>query len=345
MKAMGSKKLEGTLNAAIEKHTFSGVVRIRHQGSIVYERAAGYADRNNKIANALGTRFGIASGTKFFTALAIGRLIEAGELSFSTRLNDCLSLDFVHYADEITIRHLLTHTSGIPDYYDEEKVTDFENFTVGVPWCEMKGPRDYLAVFPDEQMKFAPGEQFSYSNGGYILLGVIVEELSGMEYQDFVEDEVFAPAGMTRSGYFAMNRLPEKTAFGYVEDKEGWRTNIFDLPIIGASDGGAFTTLSDLDHLWDAFWGYEILSKETVEIYTAPHVQAKTEDPHEHYGHGIWIREEPGQNREEYVIGCDAGVSFKSTVDRTADTRITVISNTTDGAWPLLKEISGIVKE
>ena len=88
---------------------------------MLYERAAGYADRSNQIANTLDTRFGIASGTKFFTALAIGKLIEAQKLAFDTKLKDCIALDFPRYSPEITIRHLLTHTSGIPDYLDEEK--------------------------------------------------------------------------------------------------------------------------------------------------------------------------------------------------------------------------------
>ena len=87
---------------------------------MLYARAAGYADRSNKIANTLDTRFGIASGTKFFTALAIGKLIAEQKLTFSTKLQECVTLDFPRYSPDITIRHLLTHTSGIPDYLDEE---------------------------------------------------------------------------------------------------------------------------------------------------------------------------------------------------------------------------------
>jgi CubicO group peptidase (beta-lactamase class C family) len=306
---------------------------------VLYERAAGYADRSNKIANTLETRFGIASGTKFFTALAIGKLIEAKKLSFSTKLQDCVALNFPHYSPEITIRHLLTHTSGIPDYYDEETVTDFDSFTIGIPWYALNGPRDYLAAFPDQAMKFAPGERFSYSNGGYILLGVVIEELTGMKYQDFVEQAIFKPIGMDRSGYFAMNKLPEKTALGYIEEANGWRTNIYNLPIVGASDGGAFTTVQDVATLWKAFWGYEILPKALVEVYAQPYVKAATERDQTHYGHGLWIREDESRSRDVYITGCDAGVSFKSIVNRAGELEITVISNTTDGAWPVLRAI------
>jgi len=339
---MEHAQLTKTLNSSIEEHAFSGVISIRRQDTVLYERAAGYADRSNKIANTLATRFGIASGTKFFTALAIGKLIAAQKLSFATKLKDCITLNFPRYSQEITIRHLLTHTSGIPDYYDETKITDFDTFTLSTPWYALKGPRDYLAAFPDEAMKFAPGERFSYSNGGYILLGVVIEELTGLKYQDFVEQAIFQAIGMNQSGYFALNKLPEKTALGYVEEAEGWRTNVYNLPIVGASDGGAFTTVQDIATLWQAFWGYEIVPKELVDLYTQPYVKAETKHAHTYYGHGLWICEDEGRNREEYITGSDAGVSFKSSVNRVKELQVTVISNTTAGAWPILRDIDTI---
>jgi CubicO group peptidase (beta-lactamase class C family) len=332
-------QLTNTLDSSIEAQAFSGVISIHRQGALLYERATGYADRSNKIANTLETRFGIASGTKFFTALAIGKLIESQKLSFDTKLKDCIALDFPHYAPEITIRHLLTHTSGVPDYLDEEKISDFETFALSVPVYNLHSPRDYLAMFPDEPMKFAPGARFSYSNGGYILLGVVIEELTGQKYQDFVEQTIFKATGMDHSGFFAMNRLPENTALGYVEEEAGWRTNIYNLPIVGASDGGAFTTLHDVIRLWQAFWGYEILPKALVETYTQPFVKGSTQRDNIFYGHGIWMRDVAGRQREEYITGCDAGVSFRSIVNRADQLQITVLSNTTDGAWPILRDI------
>lgn len=337
------KTLVETLHASIDAHAFSGVVSLRQGGQVLFERAAGYADRSNKIANTVDTRFGIASGTKFFTALAIGKLIAAQKLTFSTRLSDCVALNFPHYAPEITIQHLLTHTAGIPDYFDEEKFTDFDHFSVSRPWYELKGPRDYLAVFPDEPMKFPPGTQFSYSNGGYILLGVVIEELTGMNYQEYVAQAIFSAIGMNRSGFFAFNQLPEKTAFGYIEDAKGWRTNIYNLPIIGASDGGAYTTVDDLATLWKAFWANEILPSELVKTYTTPYVKVETEGANTHYGHGLWINEATNGQREVYIIGGDAGVSFKSSVRRASDRQVTVISNTSNGAWPVLRDIERAV--
>lgn len=336
---MDLAKLTEGLDAAIEAQAFSGVVAIRRRGEALYERAAGYADRSNRLPNTRETRFGIASGTKTFTALAIGKLIAAGQLALDSRLSDCIALDFAHYAPEITIEHLLTHTSGIPDYFDEELITDFDNFFVSVPWYKLRGPRDYLAVFPDEPMKFAPGQRFAYSNGGYILLGLLIEQLTGMRYQEFVEQAILRPAGMLRSGFFAMNQLPEQTALGYIDEAGGWRTNVYNLPMIGASDGGMYTTMGDVDRLWQAFWGYEILPQELAERFAQPHVQAGSASQPRQYGYGLWMREDQGRGREVYLTGCDAGVSFRSFVNRAAGLQVTVLSNTTDGAWGILHEI------
>ena len=337
-------QLVAKLDSSMETHGFSGVVSIRQRGHVLYERATGLADRSNHIHNTLETRFGIASGTKFFTALAIGKLIAAQKLAFTTKLKDCIALNFPHYSPDITIQHLLTHTSGIPDYYDEEKVTDFDNFMVSRPWYELKGPRDYLAVLPNEPMKFMPGTRFSYSNSGYILLGMVIEELIGLKYQDYVEQSIFKAVGMHRSGYFAFNQLPEKTAFGYIEDAGGWRTNIYNLPIVGASDGGAYTTIEDLATLWKAFWENKILSRELVEIYATPYVRAGSEEEHIFSGYGLWIDQAEAGLPEVYITGCDAGVSFWSCVQRDVDLQVTLISNTTDGVWPVLRDIQGTLK-
>lgn len=339
------KQFSNALDASIDTHAFSGVVSIRLHDQPLYERAAGYADRSNRIVNTRDTRFGIASGTKFLTALAIGQLIAARKLSLSTKLQDCLVLDFPQqYSPEITIRHLLTHTSGIPDYYDEEKVADFDNFFVSRPWYELKGPKDYLTIFPNEPMKFPPGEGFSYSNGGYILLGVVIEEVTGLPYQHYVEQAIFQAIGMKRSGFFAFNQLPEQTALGYIEEAGGWRTNIYNLPIIGASDGGAYITAGDLATLWKAFWANEILPQELVELYATPYVKAATEGEGTYYGHGLWLNLVPDGQPEVYLIGSDAGVSFWSSVQRDSDLQVTVVSNTSNGAWPVLRDIRNTLK-
>ena len=332
-----------TLDELVEECAFSGGVRVRRHGQPMYERSAGFADRANSIANTAETRFGIASGTKLLTALTVGRLIDAGRLALTTQVRDCISVELPDYSAAITIQHLLTHTSGIPDYYDEELIEDFDNFTVDIPWYELRGPKDYLPVFPQREMKFAPGEGFSYCNGGYILLGVVVEEVTGKRFQDVVAEEILRPARMDRSGFFAMNQLPECTALGYIEDGESWRTNIYNLPIVGASDGGLFSTLADITALWDGFWNGEIVSEELVRTFSAPFSGASDGDSSLHYGHGMWIRRRADGTLQHYIMGADAGISFKSAVDCQRQLDYTVISNTSEGAWPIARAIDDVL--
>ncbi len=331
-----------SLDKLVEECAFSGVVRVRRHGQTIYERVAGFADRANSIANTAETRFGIASGTKLLTALTVGRLIDAGRLALTTQVRDCVSVELPDYTAAITIQHLLTHTSGIPDYYDEELIEDFDNFTVGIPWYELRGPKDYLPVFPQREMKFAPGEGFSYCNSGYILLGVVIEEVTGKRFQDAVAEEVLGPARMDRSGFFAMNQLPECTALGYIEDGESWRTNIYNLPIVGASDGGLFSTLADIAALWDGFWNGEIVSEELVRTFSAPFANVSG-DSGLHYGHGMWMRRRADGTLQHYIMGADPGISFKSAVDRQRQLDYAVISNTSEGAWPIARAIDDVL--
>ena len=146
---------------------------------------------------------------------------------------------------------------------------------------------------------------------------------------------------MAQSGFFAMNKLPERTALGYIEEKEGWRTNIYTLPIVGASDGGAYTTVGDLAILWDAFWGHEILSKGMVHIYVEPCGKGSA---NLHYGHGIWIYDKE-EDREEFIQGTDAGVSCYSSTNRATQVQVTVLSNTTDGAWSIFDDVQAAITE
>jgi CubicO group peptidase (beta-lactamase class C family) len=324
---------------AVEKD-FSGVISISERGNTIFEQAYGYANRSDRIKNQVNTRFGIASGTKGFTALAIGKLIQEGKLSMDTKVVECVSIPVPNVPTDVTIRHLLTHTSGIGDYYDEEEVDDYEEFFVEIPWYDLKSPKDYLPLFK-KPMKFTPGERFSYSNGGFILLGVIVEEIAGMPYQRYVEEQIFAPCGMTDSGYFAMNALPERTAYGYMETENGWKTNVINLPIIGASDGGAFTTVGDMQKFWQTLLAGSILRNDLLELFFTPYQRAESQGEHVYYGHGFWCYNAPDTESIPYLIGGDAGVSFFSQIQRSQERIITIISNTMGGVWPLM----GIIRQ
>ncbi len=310
---------------------FWGVVSLFKENDMVYSKGFGYRDVKNKLLNTTRTRFGIASGTKVFTALGIGVLIDQGLMTLNTTMSE-LSPEYTGFIDEhATILHLLTHTSGIFDYYDEEIEEDFENFSVGIPWYELETPMDYYPLFQGKAMKFHPGERFSYSNGGYVFLGMLIEKLTGRLYRDFIREHVLQAANMQCSGFFAFNDLPENTANGYFEDRK--TTNIYQLPIRGSGDGGMYTTTDDLRSFWDNLLSNRILSEELTKTYLS--TRASIND-RMGYGCGIYKRLDDSMFSIE---GSDAGVGFDSRYILKSKMTINIFSNITDGESDLRKVI------
>ncbi|CAM3586931.1 serine hydrolase domain-containing protein [Marinicrinis lubricantis] len=306
-----------------KQDTFSGAICIVENNEVAAE-GYGFANRSEKINNTATTRFGMASGCKVFTAVAICQLAEQGRLSFETRLKDCLSITFPHFDPEITIHHLLTHSSGIPDYFDEEVMDDFEQLWETVPMYRIQEPKDFLPLFQHGEMKFRPGEKFSYSNAGYILLGLIVEQVSGRSFTTYVENNIFRRCGMNDSGYFRMDQLPERTAFGYIEQGESWRTNIYSLPVQGGPDGGAFTTVLDMKTFWDALFSNQLLSPQNTDKLLSPLIQVNERT---YYGYGVWMLGFEGRIRKHFVMGSDPGVSLQSSVYKDRKLQVHLIGN------------------
>lgn len=331
--------LAGRLHDAVADPEFSGVVHVAVGDEVIFACGYGLADRDKGIANTVDTRFGTASATKLFTALGVGALVDDGAISLSTRLVDAVSAPLPGMDVEVTIDQLLGHTSGVFDYYDEELIDDFDNFELPIPPAELLRPSDYLPMLTGPQ-KFPPGSRFAYSNGGYVLLGLMIEELAG-SYHDHLERRVLRPAGMDRSGFFRFDQLPPDTAIGYRDDG---RTNADALPIIGGPDGGMFTTAGDLRRLWQGLLAGEIVSRELVDTFLT-----KTSSCGDglHYGRGVWIRDwvrdQGDSSPVPYVEGCDAGVSIRSCL-YPPDTVVTVVSNTTDGAWPVVRAVDEVVR-
>lgn len=318
------KELTGKIEEAALEMKFSGVISIFRDDSTVLSKAFGYRDVKDKLKNTTSTRFGIASGTKFFTALGIGVLIEQGVISLSTTVKE-IDREYTGFIDEgATILQLLTHTSGIYDYYDEEIEQDYENLSVEIPWYALKTPSDYYPLFKGKAMKFTPGEKYSYSNGGYVFLGILIERLTGRLYRDFVRDHVLRPANMKRSGFYALNDLPENTANGYLRDRR--TTNIYQLPAGGGGDGGMYTTMDDLRAFWDSLFSWRILSRELTMTYLKTHCAL---DSSMGYGCGIFKHLDDSMFA---IIGGDAGIGFDSWYSVKERLIINVLSNITNGA-------------
>ncbi|WP_028273957.1 serine hydrolase domain-containing protein [Atopococcus tabaci] len=325
-----------TLNELAHRIDFSGSVRAAYQGETL-EASFGFRNRPEKLENTRTTRFGIASGCKIFTAVAVCQLVEQGKLAFDTRLTDCLDLDFPHFDKEVTLHHLLTHTSGVPDYFDEEVMEDFEELWVEKPMYTMRNGRDFLPFFQNEPMKNQPGERFAYNNAGYILLGLVVEEVSGQLLTDYIEEHIFQRAGMTRSGYFELDRLPSETAQGYIELEDGtWKTNAYALPVKGGADGGAFVTAEDMERFWHALLSHQLLKETTTHSLLQPHTEAEEDN---FYGYGVWIDQDKHGIQKYHVMGYDPGVNFHSAYYPGTSAMVTVCSNVSEGAYDMLEEV------
>ncbi|WP_093212241.1 serine hydrolase domain-containing protein [Sediminibacillus albus] len=323
----------------IAAEQFSGAVYVKQAGNVLIEQAFGFADRSEERLNTIDTRFGIASGCKLFTSIAVCQLVEKGVLSFHTRLKDCLEISFPHFDERVTIHQLLTHSSGIPDYFDEETMDDFEELWKQTPMYLLRDLKKFLPLFQKGIMEFKPGEKFHYNNAGYIVLGLIIEQQTGQSFTDYVEENIFRPTEMNNTGYFSLDQLPRNTANGYIQTNDGtWRTNIYSIPVRGGADGGAFTTARDMNKLWEALIGHRLLSKEMTEKLLTPHVQVKERVE---YGYGVWINRSGNNVFKYHVMGYDPGVSFHSAYYPATGTVLVIPSNQASGPSKVMKAIEG----
>ncbi len=332
----GTEDLAGVIDAVAGESGFSGVVSVDRGGVVEFARAYGMAHHAHRIRNTVETRFGIASGAKGLTALVVVRLIEQGVLALSTTARSVLRADLPLIDDRVTVEQLLAHRSGIGDYLDEDDESlDVNDYLMPVPVQQLVDAEDYLAILDGFPAKFPPGERFSYCNGGYVVLALIAERAAGVPYHDLVRTLVCAPAGMGDTAFLRSDELPDRTATGYVPARDGrWRSNVFHLPVRGVGDGGAYTTAADMSSLWRALYAGKIVSPS----WAAEMVRPRNDVPGEplRCGLGFFLRE---KREQVLLVGQDAGVSFSSVHDPADDLTYTVLSNTSEGAWPLLRPL------
>ena len=241
------KKDDAALIAAVKAEAeklaaadeFSGVVLIARNGSPIFQAAYGLADREKKIPNTTGTRFNIGSINKTFTSLAVRKLMAEGKIAASDPISKFLP-DYPNRdaASKVTVNHLLNMTSGIGDFFNER----FEK----ADKLKIRTLRDYLPLFADQPLAFEPGARNLYSNGGYVVLGLIVEKASGMDYFDYIRENVYKPAGMGDTESFAKDAAVPNRAIGYTGAAKDRKANFDTLPGRGSSAGGGYSTAADL---------------------------------------------------------------------------------------------------
>jgi CubicO group peptidase (beta-lactamase class C family) len=315
----------------------SGVVRIDLDGSLAVQRAYGLAHRGHGIPNTVDTQFGIASGSKGLTALAVMSLVEGGELGLDTTARSLLGADLPLVDDRVTVEHLLAHRSGIGDYLDEDELDDNNAYVLPVPVHELATTEQFLAVLGGFPMKSAPGERFNYCNGGFVVLALLAERASGVPFHDLVAERVCRPAGMADTSFLRSDALPGRAAIGYLDD-DGLRSNVLHLPVRGSGDGGIYTTAADVVALWDALFAGRIVSRDTVAEMTRP--RSDVPDMALQYGLGFWLDESTGA---VVLIGADAGSGFSSFHRPAAGSTSTVLCNQTRGGWPTRERLEALL--
>jgi CubicO group peptidase (beta-lactamase class C family) len=325
------ESLQDAIDGVAERTGFSGVVRLDRAGDTEICSAYGVADRAHGIPNTVQTQFATASGTKGLTALAVLSLVERGALELGTTARSLLGRDLPLIADDVTIEHLLAHRSGIGDYLDEDTLDDITDHVLSVPVHALESTEQFVPVLDGHPTAFPAGERYAYNNGGYVVLALLAERASGVDYHELVRTLVCEPAGMADTAFLRSDSLPGRAARGYL-GVDGLRTNVLHLPVLGSGDGGIYSTAADLSAFWDSLFAGRIVAPDLVAEMLRP--RSDVPEASKRYGLGFH-RHATGDG--VWLEGYDAGVSFASLHEPSREVTRTVIANWSDGAWPLVK--------
>ncbi|MBK6282171.1 MAG: serine hydrolase [Draconibacterium sp.] len=333
-----TEQLDELLNLYTEYGQFNGSVLVSEKGEVIYKRGFGMANMEWDIPNQSNTKHRLGSITKQFTAMLILQLVEQGKLKLDVPIVTYLPDYPKPNGEKITIHHLLTHTSGIPNY------TSFPNFFKNES-RNPYSPEDFVKVFADSTLDFTPGEKFSYSNSGYFLLGVIIEKVTGKSYEEVLQENILIPLKMKDTGYDHHKVILKNRATGYERSGSSYiNANYLDMSIPYAA-GSMYSTVEDL-YLWDqALYSEQILPKKYTDLLFTPYIPAFGS----HYGYGWVIGKAPiGKTNDSLnVTNHGGGINgFNTIITRVpSDKNLIVLLNNTGGA-PLNEmsiAISGIL--
>jgi CubicO group peptidase (beta-lactamase class C family) len=281
------KEIKRHVETLVGEDRFSGVVLVGKGDRTIFQGAYGMAEKSFGVANRVDTKFNLGSMNKMFTAVAIAQLVEAGKLSFEDTLAKVLP-DYPNrqVAEKVTVHQLLTHTSGLGDFFDNPEFRPHRERYVK--------PADYFPLFAGRPLRFEPGARVSYSNAGFVVLGAIVERVSGRSYFDYVREHIYRPAGMTDSDSYELTEVVPNLAVGYArfqDDPLGIdprRSNIAFLPWRGSPAGGGYASALDLLKFARALSAHKLLSARMTELVTGAKVSL-TGSPraNEKYGYGF----------------------------------------------------------
>lgn len=270
--------LNKTLSALNQNDIFSGTVLVAKGNKVLFEYACGEAIKPDHIKNTINTRFNLGSINKMFTATAVMQLLEQGKLKLDDPISLYIDTTWLPSAisDQVSIHHLLSHTSGLGDFFGEKfSETPKESLT------QLK---DYQPFIKSNTLAFKPGTNWSYSNSGMLLLGVIIERVSGMNYFDYIRQYIYQPAGMTATDSYNMANPPQDIAHGYIPQVDGsFQDNLNANGMRGTSAGGGYSTVGDLHRFAVALHSGKLVSPSSKALMFTDHLNRQ-------YGYGVQMQ-------------------------------------------------------
>lgn len=290
------KDIDAYLKRMLATDQFSGAVLIARNGKPVFEKAYGLASKAFNVPNRIDTKFNLASMNKMFTAVAIAQLAERGKVSFDDPIIKYLP-DFPNksVAEKVTIHQLLTHTSGMGDFFNEK----FE-----AQKTRLRAVQDYFPLFVNDRLSFEPGQKWQYSNAGFIVLGAIIEKVSGQNYFDYVRDHIYKPAGMIDTDSYETDREVVNRAIGYTEigpsnraEPGPLRNNLIINPVKGSPAGGGYSTVEDMLRFGIALRSHKLLNERFTDLVLKGKVEVGR--PNERYAYGFM----EGQTNGVHIVG------------------------------------------
>lgn len=354
----GADGIGSALRDVLDRHEaegfFSGAVLVTHGTDELLAEARGFSHRGFAVPNTLDTRFDTASLGKLLTAAAVFRLVDRGLLGLDESIRGIVDLPpGARIPAEVTIRHCLTHSSGIADDADEEAGEDYEEMWKARPCYMVRETSDFLPQFVYKEPLFPAGTKSRYNNCAYVLVGLALEKRSGLGFRELVACEVLGPAGMTSSGYFAKDGVEPRVAEGYATVKDpagkpcGFRKNIYSYPPIGSPDAGVFTTVRDLRRLFEAIEGSEFLTPELHAEFLSPRVDAVTlrNGDLRRYGYCLEHDFDPAGNLVRYgKDGINPGVAATAMRYPATGGFVAILANQDANVWAMGRELAGIAR-
>lgn len=347
------KRLEELFAEYHEKHHYAGAALVKRGDDVLFAQARGYAHRGFKVPNTIDTMFDTASITKLFTSVAILQLAEKSLLALDDRITDVIDLAGTKIPHDVTIAHLLTHTSGIADDADEELGESYEALFIDKPNYSIRNCIDFIPQFAYKEPKFKAGSDVSYNNCAFVLLGLAIEKVTNGSYRDYVEQHIFHACGMKRTAFISKDDsdadvpLAEGYAATYNENGElVWKKNIYSFPPIGTSDGGAYTTVGDLDAFIRALAGGKLLSGKMTQEIMRPQTTLAREFQWGKIlnGYGFHFAYDlEGKLIQMYKEGSNAGVAAMFAYYPESGTTIAILANQTCNVWELHRKAAQLI--